>query len=81
MDLRRRRRLMDMFNIKSINFLPLRYIWEIHGNSCPICLEPMNILKSGRKFKGCNTCTFWAHKPCVVGCSTCPQCRCPWNNF
>ena len=87
MNLSTRRRWMGLLDIKMINFRPIRYICEIHNNICPICLETMNIFKcrysfrSCDVFRGCDLCTFWAHKQCVDSCNKCPQCRKQWYRY
>ena len=72
---------MSFFEIKRLNFLPIRYYCEIHNRPCPICLERMNIfdhiISNGfhTGFKGCCICTFWGHKKCVDYLDKCPICR------
>lgn len=74
-----KRRRMSICDINILNFRPLRYIYEVHNNCCPICLENMSIFSNQKRFKGCGDCTFWAHKNCVLICEKCPQCRKIWN--
>jgi len=78
MSLERRRLWMGILNIDKYDFRPIQYFYEIHGRNCPICLESMNFFKAFEHFRGCNQCTFWAHKMCVTRCTICPQCR---SNF
>ena len=79
MSFQRRRRCLSICDINRWNFRPLRYIFEIHNNPCPICLENMNFFIHCTRFKGCGSCSFWAHKNCVLNCKKCPQCRIPWD--
>ena len=78
MSFERRRMLLSICDINKWNFRPLRYIFEIHNNPCPICLENMNFFFYCTRFKGCGGCSFWAHKNCVLNCTKCPQCRKSW---
>ena len=67
-----KRKLWSIFDIKFINFRPLRYLNEIIGKKCPICYGQMSIPIN--KLTGCTQCSFWAHQKCMVYCDTCPQC-------
>ena len=79
MNFQRRRRWMSIFDIKKLNFRPIIYFYEIHGTTCAICLENMNIFKNMTTFRGCHTCSFWGHKNCIIKCNRCPQCREIWG--
>jgi hypothetical protein len=70
---------MSICDINRFKFRPFRYIFEIHNNCCPICLENMNIFFNCKRFKGCSQCTFWAHNDCILNCKKCPQCRKLWD--
>ena len=63
-----RRIWMGIFDIKKYSFRPIRYIYEIHGKTCAICLEEMNLFKQLTVFKGCSRCSFWGHKRCLQRC-------------
>ena len=79
MSFERKRRCMSICDINRFKFRPFRYIFEIHNNCCPICLENMNIFFNCKRFKGCSQCTFWAHNDCILNCKKCPQCRKLWD--
>lgn len=72
----KKRNLINLIGIRSLNIQIGRYFCEIIGSKCPICLENITFSPfKGELLIGCGQCNCWGHYECVKNLENCPVCR------